>query len=341
MRVHATGRFLYAGTHMHPGGQTRRAGRPSRWGGRLLRLDRSADWRGRGGAGQVRPRAVRRPGPARGVPAARPCARPSPPAAPPRFAMVERGDAAPLLRWAEGPSVSPPQAPELQAGGRGWGSGGGGRSVAEPPRRREPEELGAAEVLLQPGRLELGDVEEDQVVAVFVVTFDPRSGESRSGGGGWAEGRPPPGFGGGGGRGSLRAHPHPHTCTPTPPPGSLGANRVPPRGLGAGRGALFPAPSEPLSFPSRGLPAEPQSAPPSPQPCLHFSNAGGPRLRPRARWLLFSCLAERFFAHQDQKRPPGELLKRHVLSFQVLCFTALAPHHSPHGNFPSGQVHLL
>ncbi|XP_070370887.1 DENN domain-containing protein 11 isoform X2 [Equus asinus] len=90
--------------------------------------------------------------------------------------MVERGDAAPLLRWAEGPAVSPPQAPELQAGGRGWGSGGGGRSAAEPPRRREREELGPSEVLLQPGRLELGDVEEDQVVAVFVVTFDPRSG---------------------------------------------------------------------------------------------------------------------------------------------------------------------
>ncbi|XP_044919010.1 DENN domain-containing protein 11 isoform X1 [Mustela putorius furo] len=90
--------------------------------------------------------------------------------------MVERGDAAPLLRWAEGPAVSPPQAPELQAGGRRWGSRGGGRPAAEPPRRREPEELGASEVLLQPGRLELGDVEEDQVVAVFVVTFDPRSG---------------------------------------------------------------------------------------------------------------------------------------------------------------------
>ncbi|XP_027429540.1 DENN domain-containing protein 11 isoform X2 [Zalophus californianus] len=90
--------------------------------------------------------------------------------------MVERGDSAPLLRWAQGPAVSPPQAPELQAGGRGWGSGGGGRPAAELPRRREPEELGASEVLLQPGRLELGDVEEDQVVAVFVVTFDPRSG---------------------------------------------------------------------------------------------------------------------------------------------------------------------
>lgn len=95
--------------------------------------------------------------------------------------MVERGDAAPLLSWAEGPAVSPPQAPELQAGGRGWGGAGGGRLAAEPWRRREPEELGASEVLLQPGRLELGDVEEDQVVAVFVVTFDPRSGESRSG----------------------------------------------------------------------------------------------------------------------------------------------------------------
>lgn len=107
--------------------------------------------------------------------------------------MVERGDAAPLLRWAEGPAVSPPLAPDPQAGGRGWGGGGGGgRLAAEPPRRREPEELGPSEVLLQPGRLVLGDVEEDQVVAVFVVTFDPRSGESFSGtGGGRGEGRPP------------------------------------------------------------------------------------------------------------------------------------------------------
>ncbi|KAG8523358.1 Protein LCHN [Galemys pyrenaicus] len=127
----------------------------------------------RAGAERVRRRAGRW---ARGVPASRPCARPSPPAAPPRFAMVERGDAAPLLRWAEGPAVSPPPAPELQAGGRGWGRGRGGRVAAEPPGRREPEVPGASEVLLQPGRLELGDVEEDQVVAVFVVTFDPRSG---------------------------------------------------------------------------------------------------------------------------------------------------------------------
>ncbi|XP_031520937.1 DENN domain-containing protein 11 isoform X2 [Papio anubis] len=90
--------------------------------------------------------------------------------------MVEQGDAAPLLRWAEGPAVSLPQAPEPQAGGWGRGGGGGARPAAEPPRRREPEEPAAPEVLLQPGRLELGDVEEDQVVAVFVVTFDPRSG---------------------------------------------------------------------------------------------------------------------------------------------------------------------
>ncbi|XP_019484838.1 PREDICTED: LOW QUALITY PROTEIN: protein LCHN-like [Hipposideros armiger] len=90
--------------------------------------------------------------------------------------MVERGAAVPLLSWAEDPAVSPPQAPELQAGGWGWGGTGGGRLAAEPWRRREPEGLGASEVLLQPGRLELGDMEEDQMVAVFVVTFDPRSG---------------------------------------------------------------------------------------------------------------------------------------------------------------------
>ncbi|XP_053464506.1 DENN domain-containing protein 11 isoform X3 [Nycticebus coucang] len=90
--------------------------------------------------------------------------------------MVEQGDAAPLLRWAESPAVSLPQAPRPQAGGRGRGGGGGARAAAEPRRRREPEEPASSEVLLQPGRLELGDVEEDQVVAVFVVTFDPRSG---------------------------------------------------------------------------------------------------------------------------------------------------------------------
>lgn len=129
--------------------------------------------------------------------------------------MVERGDAAPLLRWAEGPAVSPPQAPELQAGGRGWG--GGGRGAAEPPRRREPEELGASEVLLQPGRLELGDVEEDQVVAVFVVTFDPRSGESLSETRG-GRGSPPTGAGGGGGGGGGARCARTRTYTPAPPP---------------------------------------------------------------------------------------------------------------------------
>lgn len=112
----------------------------------------------------------------RGVPAARPAPRAP---APPRLAMVEQGDAAPLLRWAEGPAVSVPQDPALQAGGWVRGGSGGGRVAAEAPRRREHDEPAPPEVLLQPGRLELGDVEEDQVVAVFVVTFDPRSGENR------------------------------------------------------------------------------------------------------------------------------------------------------------------
>lgn len=142
--------------------------------------------RGRGRCGQARraPRerphgAERRGGQARrGVPAARPAPRAS---APPRLAMVEQGDAAPLLRWAEGPAVSVPQDPALQAGGWARGGGGSGRAAAEAPRRREPDEPAPPEVLLQPGRLELGDVEEDQVVAVFVVTFDPRSGERRLG----------------------------------------------------------------------------------------------------------------------------------------------------------------
>lgn len=248
--------------------------------------------------------------------------------------MVERGDSAPLLRWAQGPAVSPPQAPELQAGGRGWGRGGGGRLAAEPPRRREPEELGASEVLLQPGRLELGDVEEDQVVAVFVVTFDPRSGERRSGGEGSEERVAHPqalGAAGGGARCARTRTPAP----PPPPPGSLGARRVPPRGLGAGRGALFAAPSEPLFFPSRGPRPAPHSlvctSPVPEDPVCGPGRAG----------FCFLAWLKGFF-HQEQKRPPGELLKRIVLSFQVLCFPALAPHHSPpHGNFPSSQVHLL
>lgn len=144
--------------------------------------------------------------------------------------MAERGDAAPLLSWAEGPAASPPQAPELQAGGRGWGGAGGGRLAAEPWRRREPEELGASEVLLQPGRLELGDVEEDQVVAVFVVTFDPRSGESRPG----TRGRVAP------------TPPHPDRAWGT---------------AGEGLAARAPAHLHPQSSPPAGLPRSVRSAP--------------------------------------------------------------------------------
>lgn len=144
--------------------------------GRAQRAPREPPHRRKRQGGQAR----------RGVPAARPAPRAP---APPRLAMVEQGDAAPLLRWAEGPAVSVPQDPALQAGGWVRGGSGGGRVAAEAPRRREPEEPAPPEVLLQPGRLELGDVEEDQVVAVFVVTFDPRSGESRLGmeGGGEAD----------------------------------------------------------------------------------------------------------------------------------------------------------
>uniref|UniRef100_A0A4X2L2K2 DENN domain-containing protein 11 n=1 Tax=Vombatus ursinus TaxID=29139 RepID=A0A4X2L2K2_VOMUR len=87
--------------------------------------------------------------------------------------MVEQGDEAPLLRWAEGPAVSLPQAPELQASGRGWGAGG--------EDEEEEAEFGPGELLRrQSGRLPLEE-EEDQVVAVFVVTFDPRTGKSPAG----------------------------------------------------------------------------------------------------------------------------------------------------------------
>lgn len=146
----------------------------------LPRNGASGDGRGRWGRPAGAPLAAGRKGEGRGREGRKGPARSAPPpapAAPPRFAMVEHGDAAPLLSWAEGPAVSPPQGPELQAGGWVRGGGGGARPAAEPSRRREPGGPAPPEVLLQPGRLELSDVEEDQVVAVFVVTFDPRSGE--------------------------------------------------------------------------------------------------------------------------------------------------------------------
>lgn len=146
--------------------------------------------------------------------------------------MVEQGDAAPLLRWAEGPAVSLPQAPEPQAGGWGRGGGGGARPAAEPPRRREPEEPAAPEVLLQPGRLELGDVEEDQVVAVFVVTFDPRSGEGRARAGGSGRVGVSPSFGGAGEGLGARA---PALPAPHPAPRTSGGPE-----LGEGRGSARP-----------------------------------------------------------------------------------------------------
>lgn len=226
----------------------------------------------------------------RGVPAARPAPRAP---APPRLAMVEQGDAAPLLRWAEGPAVSVPQDPALQAGGWVRGGGGGGRVAAEAPRRREPDEPAPPEVLLQPGRLELGDVEEDQVVAVFVVTFDPRSGESGLGMEGWGGrvgGDCTLGFGGAGEGLAARAlaptHLHPSL------PGGPGA-----------RGALC---LQTGAEGSRGLCSAPCSVPPRLSAPLRLVAAllfaplqcGRIGLQQRAHWLLFSlfsCWAGRFF----------------------------------------------
>ncbi|KAL0618373.1 DENN domain-containing protein 11 [Plecturocebus cupreus] len=193
----------------------------------------------------------------------RPPAPPLPPAAPPRLAMVEQGDAAPLLRWAEGPAVSLPQAPEPQAGGWGRGGGGGARPTAEPPRRREPEEPAAPEVLLQPGRLELGDVEEDQVVAVFVVTFDPRSGEGRAGAGAAGRARMPPSFGGAGEGLAARA-----PALPAPHSRRSRAPRLW-EGRGAARPHLPPSGCSPVR--ERGLSERPRalcSSPADPAPLL-------------------------------------------------------------------------
>lgn len=172
--------------------------------------------------------------------------------------MVEQGDAAPLLRWAEGPAVSVPQDPALQAGGWARGGGGSGRAAAEAPRRREPDEPAPPEVLLQPGRLELGDVEEDQVVAVFVVTFDPRSGETLRDGEmvGGGEGSLPPGCGGRT-RWVRTLCTHLHSSAPGGP-GARG--RCAPDGSPGILGALFrplPRPAAALSsapVPLRGSP---------------------------------------------------------------------------------------
>uniref|UniRef100_A0A8C3RXD0 DENN domain-containing protein 11 n=1 Tax=Chelydra serpentina TaxID=8475 RepID=A0A8C3RXD0_CHESE len=72
--------------------------------------------------------------------------------------MGEPADEAPLLFWAEGPAVSLPQ-PEPERGGWSLAPGGGGAAWGGP------------------GELPRGpEAEADQIVAVFVVTFDPRSG---------------------------------------------------------------------------------------------------------------------------------------------------------------------
>lgn len=82
--------------------------------------------------------------------------------------MVERADEAPLLFWAEGPAVSAPP-PAAEAGGVGGRRLGGGWSAAPWGCEEEAEAEAAG-----PPRAE---AEEDQIVAVFVVTFDPRTGE--------------------------------------------------------------------------------------------------------------------------------------------------------------------
>uniref|UniRef100_A0ACB8FN43 Uncharacterized protein n=1 Tax=Sphaerodactylus townsendi TaxID=933632 RepID=A0ACB8FN43_9SAUR len=71
--------------------------------------------------------------------------------------MVEQADDAPLLFWAEGPAVSVPEPVEPSAWkGSPWG--GKGDPAAAALAGADPEQ-----------------VEEDQILAVFVVTFDPRT----------------------------------------------------------------------------------------------------------------------------------------------------------------------
>uniref|UniRef100_A0A8C5R9J6 DENN domain-containing protein 11 n=1 Tax=Laticauda laticaudata TaxID=8630 RepID=A0A8C5R9J6_LATLA len=85
--------------------------------------------------------------------------------------MVEQADDAPLLFWAEGPAVSLPEPGEpgtwrgcgSTTSSSAWRSGSKGEPVVVGPGRRPREQ-------------EPAQVEEDQIVAVFVVTFDPRTG---------------------------------------------------------------------------------------------------------------------------------------------------------------------
>ncbi|NP_001089578.1 DENN domain-containing protein 11 [Xenopus laevis] len=71
--------------------------------------------------------------------------------------MARRTDRAPLLDWAEGPGVSP--APETEQGER-WAQGYGAAWERRPAGELTP----------------LPQLEDDHIAAVFVVTFDPRSG---------------------------------------------------------------------------------------------------------------------------------------------------------------------
>ncbi|KAE8613281.1 hypothetical protein XENTR_v10007653 [Xenopus tropicalis] len=71
--------------------------------------------------------------------------------------MAGRTDRAPLLDWAEGTGVSPaPESEQAERWGRGYGAGWS---------RRPPGEL-----------TPLPQLEDDHIAAVFVVSFDPRSG---------------------------------------------------------------------------------------------------------------------------------------------------------------------
>ncbi|MEE6477758.1 hypothetical protein FKM82_011622 [Ascaphus truei] len=74
--------------------------------------------------------------------------------------MAGRTDRAPLLDWAEGPGLSPAAEPgrEEKSWPRGYRAGRG-------PAGEEEEEDAA-----------LQQLEDDHIAAVFVVTFDPRSG---------------------------------------------------------------------------------------------------------------------------------------------------------------------
>lgn len=97
--------------------------------------------------------------------------------------MVEKSDRAPLLDWEEIPppdqaAPAPPREADTPPGSGGGGGGRDGTPSGTALSGRVWETVSSDRVVLFPGLTVKDQWEEkDQIVAVFVVTFDTRSGE--------------------------------------------------------------------------------------------------------------------------------------------------------------------